>query len=75
MMDAISASIFQRQASKSSKKRVAVELIYLQGYFNDLIKLLLPYPRPTPLEEVTCVRLGLSIDAMPQEGQTAPPWW
>ena len=54
---------FQRWASESSKTRVAVELIYLQGYFNDLIKSLLPYPRPTPSEEVTRVRLGVSIDA------------
>jgi len=40
---------------------VAVELNYLQGYFNDLIKSLQPYPRPTPLEEVTRIRSGVVL--------------
>jgi hypothetical protein len=31
---------------------------YLQDYFNDLIKSLLLYPHPTPLEEVTRVLIG-----------------
>jgi hypothetical protein len=34
---------------------IAVELNYLQGYFNDLIESLKPHPRPTPSEEVTCI--------------------
>jgi hypothetical protein len=44
---------------------VAVELNYLQGYFNDLIQSLQPYPRPTPSEEVTRVRSGVYIDPTP----------
>ena len=41
----------------------------------DLIKTLTPPPRPTPLQEVTRVRSGVSIDPTPYEGQKAPPWW
>jgi len=37
----------------------------------DLIKSLPPPARPTPSEEVTRVRSGVSIDPMPYEGQTA----
>ena len=40
---------------------VAVELNYLQGYFNDLIKLLQPYPHTTPLEEVTRIQSGVVL--------------
>ncbi len=36
----------------------------------DLIKSLPPPPRPTPLEEVTRVLSGVSIDPTPYEGQT-----
>jgi hypothetical protein len=40
-------------------------LILLQGYLNDLVKSLQPDRRPTPSEEVTRVRLGVSIDPTP----------
>ena len=48
---------------------------YLQGYFSKLIKSLQLYSRLTPLEEVIRIQLTVSIDTMPLEGQTAPPWW
>ncbi len=41
---------------------VAAELNYSHGYFNDLIELLQLYSQRTPLEEVTRVRSGVSID-------------
>jgi hypothetical protein len=56
---------FSTAGERIIEKRVAVEFIYLQGYFNNLTKSLLPYPRLTPSEEVTYIRLGVSIDATP----------
>ena len=44
---------------------IAVELNNLQGHFKNLIKSLQPYPHRTPLEEVTLVRSGVSIDTTP----------
>ena len=33
------------------------------------------HPQPTPLEEVTFVRSGGSMDPTPQERRRPPPWW
>ncbi len=52
-----------------------IELNLLHAWFIDLCKTPWQHPWPTPSEEVTSVGLGGSIDPMPKEGQTAPPWW
>ena len=48
---------------------VELNLLQLQGYFNFMIETLQPYPRPTPSEEVTHIRLGVSIDTMCRRGK------
>ncbi len=48
---------------------VELNLLQLQGYFNLIIETLQPYPRPTPSDEVTHIRLGVSIDTTRRRGK------
>jgi hypothetical protein len=74
-MDAVLATIVDDGQAIHKITWVAVEIPYYTPFLIISHKTKPKRSCPTPSKEVVYIRLDRSIDPMPSEGKTAPPWW